>query len=152
MPRAAILALTIVAGCNPANVDPPPSPSTANQIAPAAVPPAQPEAHRAPPALEGDFAAMGQVPCITRAGWRLRECTAGLLRNPDGSAIVTIFHPEGRSRDIAFDRAGRATGVATAEQDGSDRQAFSATRRGAATIVRLGPERYEIADSFIRRR
>jgi hypothetical protein len=153
MPRAAILALTIVAGCNPAQVDPPPAPQK-EAAKPAAPRPVDAGESSQPDAgtITDDFAAMGQVPCVTRAGWRLRDCTAGLVRRPDGSAVVTIFHPEGRSRDIAFDPAGRATGVATAEQDGSDRQPFSATRRGTITVVRLGPERYDIPDSLVRGR
>ena len=104
-----------------------------------------------PGTREPGFAAMGQVRCVTRAGWRVRDCTAGLVRAPDGSAVVTIFHPEGRSRDILFDRSGRATGVRTAEADGSDRQPFAARRAGAMIMVTLGPERYEIPDSLLGR-
>jgi len=150
---AACPLLLLLAGCNPAQVDPPPAPHKE-----AAKPAAPGPADAGPPGPPGagtitdDFAAMGQVPCVTRAGWRLRDCTAGLVRRPDGSAVVTIFHPEGRSRDFAFDAAGRATGVATAEQDGSDRQPFSATRRGNVTTVRLGPERYDIPDTLLRGR
>ena len=76
---------------------------------------------------------------MTRAGWALRDCAAGVVRFPDGSLVVTVFHPEGRSRDILFDAEKRATGIRTAEADGSDRQPFSARRDGDATIVRLGP-------------
>ena len=95
------------------------------------------------------FNATGTVACVTRAGWRVRDCAAGVVRNGDGSAVVTVFHPEGRSRDILFGPDKRATGVRTAEDDGSDRQPFSAARGTNATIVRLGPERYEIPDIMV---
>lgn len=137
----------LAAACNPAATDPPSDrqPPPANPVTPA-----EPAKGSQAPSEEPGFARMGQVPCVTRAGWRLRECTAGVARAPGGGAVVTIFHPEGRSRDILFDRSGRATGVRTAEADGSDRQPFSASRAGGITIVRLGPERYEVPDSLLR--
>lgn len=148
MTRFALLAALLAAACNPAAVDP--LPSTNEPEANAVAPPATAKA-QTPTREEPEFAMMGQVRCVTRAGWRVRDCTAGVMRAPDGSAVVTVFHPEGRSRDILFDRAGRATGVRTAEADGSDRQLFAARRAGAATLVTLGPERYEIPDSLLRR-
>jgi hypothetical protein len=78
-----------------------------------------------------------------------RDCTAGVIRNRNGSATVTIFSPEGRSRAIRFDSGGVATGADTAEADGSARQPFAARRSGGRTIVTLGLERYEIPDSLV---
>lgn len=153
MTRFAAAAALLLASCNPAKVDPAPSGKGAE-----ADTASTPEARQGPrpPARESEagddtaFTAMGQVRCVTRARWAVRDCTAGVVRHRDGGATVTVFHPEGRSRDIAFDATGRATGVATAEADGSDRQPFAARRAGGMTIVTLGPERYEIPDALLR--
>ncbi|HST35703.1 MAG TPA: hypothetical protein VLK25_03625 [Allosphingosinicella sp.] len=148
MKPLAALSILALAACNPARVEP--GPSDHNVAAP------EPDASAQRNAADGDalvenseFNATGTVRCVTRAGWALRDCAAGVVRNRDGSAVVTIFHPEGRSRDIMFGPDKRATGVRTAEADGSDRQPFSATRAANATIVRLGPERYEIPDIMV---
>jgi hypothetical protein len=145
LPLAASL---LLAACNPAQVDP--SPAKRNAAAPEAEAPAQPaEAEDDAPIENHGFHATGTVRCVTRARWATRDCAAGVIRLSDGSIVVTVFHPEGRSRDIIFDAGKRATGVRTAEADGSDRQPFSATRTADETIVRLGPERYEIPDEVI---
>lgn len=148
MKLLAALAVLALPACNPAQVEPAPS----NQSAEA--PETDDTAQRtgadedAPVANTG-FNATGTVRCVTRARWAVRECSAGVVRNRDGSAVVTVFHPEGRSRDILFGPDKRATGARTAEADGSDRQPFSATRGANLTIVRLGPERYEIPDIMV---
>lgn len=153
MRRLAIFALPLLAACNPAVVGPAePANKTGNETANETGNPIATQDRNdasAPAGEEPGFSAMGQVRCVTRAGWAVRDCTAGVLRGPDRGAVVTIFHPEGRSRDILFDAAGRASGVRTAEADGSDRQSFSASRQGNVTVVRLGPERYEIPDALV---
>lgn len=147
MKRLTILPLLALTACNPAKVD---KAAPDNHAAPRAGVTAQ-RTDSDGDALVGNtaFTATGSVRCVTRARWAVRDCAAGVIRNSDGSAVVTIFHPEGRSRDIRFDTAKRATGVRTAEADGSDRQPFSASRAANATIVRLGPERYEVPDLMI---
>jgi hypothetical protein len=138
----------VLAACNPAEVDP--GPADHNVAAPEAnVSVQRTEAEGDAPVENRGFYATGTIRCVTRARWAERDCAAGVVRNPDGSIVVTVFHPEGRSRDIIFDAGKRATGVRTAEADGSDRQPFSAARGADATIVRLGPERYEIPDEMI---
>ena len=107
-------------------------------------------------ALEGDalvpetgFSATGTVRCVTRAGRAPRDCSAGVVRNRDGTAVVTIFWPEGRSRAIFFDASGRAFGADTSEADGSAGQPFRATREGRSSVVTIGPERYVISDTLV---
>ena len=107
-------------------------------------------------ALEGDalvpetgFSATATVSCVTRAGRAPRDCSAGVVRNRDGSAIVTIFWPEGRSRAIFFDASHRAFGADTSEADGSADQLFRATRQSRSSVVTIGPERYVIPDSLV---
>ena len=107
-------------------------------------------------ALDGDalvpetgFSAMGTVRCVTRAGRAQRDCSAGVVRNPDGTAIVTIFWPEGRSRAIFFDASHRAFGADTSEADGSADQPFRAARESRSSVVTIGPERYVIPDSLV---
>lgn len=147
MKDLASLALVALTACNPARVD---VAAPDNKAAPEPAAPAQRTEADGDALVENTgFNATGTVPCVTRAGWAMRECAAGVVRSRDGSAVVTIFHPEGRSREILFGPDKRATGVRTAEADGSDRQPFSATRGANATIVRLGPERYEIPDIMV---
>ena len=137
-----------LAACNPAQVEP--DPADHNVAAPAANVSAQSTEADVDALVENrGFYGTGTIRCVTRAGWAPRDCAAGVIRNRDGSMVVTVFHPEGRSRDILFGPDRRATGVRTAEADGSDRQPFSATRGADETIVRLGPERYEIPDEAI---
>ena len=107
-------------------------------------------------ALEGDalvpetgFNATATVGCVTRAGRAPRDCSAGVVRHRDGTAIVTIFWPEGRSRAIFFDASHRAIGADTSEADGTAEQPFRATRQGDNSIVTIGPERYVIPDSLV---
>ena len=86
---------------------------------------------------------------MTRAGRAPRDCSAGVVRSSDGTAIVTIFWPEGRSRAIFFDASHRAMGADTSEADGSAGQPFRATRESRSSVVTIGPERYVVPDSLV---
>ena len=93
--------------------------------------------------------ATATISCLTRVGRAPRDCSAGVVRGSDDTAIVTIFWPEGRSRAIFFDASHRAFGADTSEADGSADQPFRAARRGDNSIVTIGPERYVIPDTLV---
>jgi hypothetical protein len=90
-----------------------------------------------------DFHATGNVPCA--AGQAAASCPFGVVRQGQGSAMVTVTRPDGRKRVIFFEK-GRATGY---DQSQADKGAFSATRQGDTTTVRIGDERYEIPDAVV---
>jgi hypothetical protein len=92
-----------------------------------------------------DYHATGQVPCSMGGSQPAGSCRFGVTRQGQGSGMVTITKPDGRKRVIVFDK-GRATGY---DQSQADQGAFSATRQGDTTIVRIGDERYEIPDAVI---
>ena len=155
----------LLGGCNPAtgNV------ATGADKAASAANSSAASAHASPPldanghdsgvpvnAAEGDalvpetgFNAIATVSCVTRAGRAPRDCSAGVVRNRDGTAIVTIFWPEGRSRAIFFDASHRAYGADTSEADGTAEQPFRAIRRGDTNVVTIGPERYVIPEELV---
>ena len=95
------------------------------------------------------FNATGAVRCVTRAGRSARECNSGVVRNRDGSATLTIFWPEGRSRAIFFGADGAVTGADTNQADGSAGYEVAGRRDNDTIIVTIGPERYEIPDVMI---
>ena len=155
----------LLGGCNPATgnvatgADKAASAANSSAASAHASPPPDANAHDSGVpvnAAEGDalvpetgFNAIATVSCVTRAGRAPRDCSAGVVRNRDGTAIVTIFWPEGRSRAIFFDASHRAFGADTSEADGTAGQPFRATRERGNAIVTIGPERYVIPDSFV---
>ena len=91
------------------------------------------------------YHATGNIPCSMGDGQPTGSCAFGVTREGNGSGIVTVTKPDGRKRAIFFD-SGQATGADVSEADPG---AFSASRESDLTIVRIGPERYEIPDAVI---
>jgi type IV secretory pathway VirB10-like protein len=121
--------------------------------APAAAPTA---ADKAPPAgedalandalVEGtDYHATGEIPCAMGADQPTGTCPFGVKREGNGSGMVTVTKPDGRTRTIFF-KDGTATGADTSEADPGE---FSAEKKDDVSIVRIGDERYEIFDAVI---
>lgn len=73
-------------------------------------------------------------------------CPAGVVREGQGKGMVTVTLPDGRKRVIFFDK-GRAQGYDQSQADKGN--AFSVTRQGDTSIVRIGAERYEIPDALV---
>jgi hypothetical protein len=69
---------------------------------------------------------------------------AGVKRQGQGAAIVTITRPDGRSRTIFFE-TGRVTGY---DQGEADSGKLSVSRQGDLNIIQIGPECYEIPDAL----
>ena len=90
------------------------------------------------------YHATTEIPC-SMPGARPASCFAGVTRQGGGSGAVTVTKPDGRTRTIFFEK-GRATGY---DQSQADPGRFSASRKGDATIVRIGQERYEIFDAML---
>lgn len=95
------------------------------------------------------FNATATVRCITREGEAVGDCDAGIVRNRDGTARLTVFWPDGRSRNIMFDTRQRAAGADTSEADGSSAYALQDSRAGDVIVVTIGPERYEIPEVLV---
>jgi hypothetical protein len=91
------------------------------------------------------YHATGNIPCAMAAGQPMGSCPFGVKRKGNGSGIVTVTKPDGRQRAIFFEQ-GKATGADTSSADPG---AFSASREGDSTTVRIGTERYEIPDAVI---
>lgn len=95
---------------------------------------------------QGDFDATGSVPCAQEVGQPMTPCGFGVARAGGGYATVVIDRPDGRPRAIYF-RMGVAIGADVSEADRPGE--FSATREGDLTMIRIGPERYEIPDAVV---
>lgn len=91
------------------------------------------------------FNATGDIPCSMGAGQPAGQCPFGVTREGNGSGVVTVTKPDGRTRSIFFQN-GKATSADVSQADGG---AFSSSRQGDLTIVQIGDERYEIPDAVI---
>ena len=91
------------------------------------------------------YHATGSIPCSMGGGQPTGSCPFGVTRKGGGSGIVTVTKPDGRTRAIFFEK-GEATGYDVSEADPG---AFSASRQGDLSIVRIGDERYEIPDAVV---
>lgn len=91
-----------------------------------------------------EFHATGGITCSMGGGAPAGFCPFGVVRQGNGSAMVTVTKPDGRTRVIFFDK-GNANGY---DMSQADRGAFSAERQGDLTIVHIGEERYEIFDAI----
>lgn len=97
------------------------------------------------------YNATAQVPC---GGYRKHAdsmCDAGVVRNKDKTASVTVTYPGGTdSRTIFFDATGKPFGADLAEADGSAQYKLEMKRKGPdVTVITIGPEHYEIHDAFV---
>lgn len=103
-------------------------------------------------ALENDalvpgtlYHATGSIPCSMGGGQPTGSCEFGVQRKGNGSGIVTVTKPDGRTRSIFFEN-GNATGADVSQADPGE---FSASKESDLSIVRIGDERYEIPDAVI---
>lgn len=96
--------------------------------------------------VEGtNYNATGNIPCNMASGQPTSSCPFGVRREGNGTAIVTVTKPDGRTRAIFFEN-GEATGYDMSEADYSE---FSVEKQGDLTLIRIGGERYEISDAVI---
>jgi hypothetical protein len=91
------------------------------------------------------YHATGSLPCSMGGGQPTGSCPFGVTRSGNGSGTVTVTRTDGRSRAIFFEDS-RATGCDASQADPG---AFSASREGDLSIIRIGDERYEIPDAVI---
>lgn len=93
-----------------------------------------------------NFNATGQVPCALQSGQPMGSCQFGVQRKGGGSAVVTVFWPDGRSRAIFFEN-GKATGADVSEADSTGD--FRVERDSDLNMIHVGKERYEIPDVVV---
>jgi hypothetical protein len=103
-------------------------------------------AQAAPAAGAGGFDATGKVPCATAAGQPMGQCDFGVTREGGGTATVTVTMPDGRTRALFFE-GGKFTGADVSQADGD--LAIKASREADLTLIRVGPERYEVPEAVI---
>ncbi len=92
-----------------------------------------------------NYHATGDIPCSMGAGQPSGSCPFGVSREGSGNGMVTVTKPDGRKRVIFFEK-GRATGYDSSQADPGE---FRSSHEGDLTTVRIGNERYEIADALI---
>jgi hypothetical protein len=92
-----------------------------------------------------DYHATGNIPCSMGGGQPTGSCYFGVRREGGGSGMVTVTKPDGRTRTIFFEN-GWATGADVSQADPGK---FSASKQADLSIIRIGPERYEIPDAVI---
>lgn len=92
-----------------------------------------------------EYHATGTIPCVMGGGQPTKQCSFGVKRKGNGTGIVTVTKPDGRTRTIFFEN-GNATGADMSE---ADPNAFSAAKQDDLNIVLVGNERYEIPDAVI---
>ncbi len=98
------------------------------------------------PVVSGtDYNATGMIPCSMGNGQPTGNCKYGVIRQGNGSGMVTITKSDGRTRTIYFEN-GKATGY---DESQADRASFRASKEYDLYIVHIGDERYEIPDAVI---
>ncbi|WP_424497273.1 hypothetical protein [Robiginitalea sp.] len=92
-----------------------------------------------------DYNATGMIPCSMGNGQPTGNCKYGVIRQGNGSGMVTITKSDGRTRTIYFEN-GKATGY---DESQADRASFRASKEYDLYIVHIGDERYEIPEAVI---
>jgi hypothetical protein len=95
------------------------------------------------------FSATGKLPCARRAGQTTSMCRFHVTRHSDRSANVTIYWPGGSARTIFFGADGAVIGVSTTTPDQPPAEKAVARKNGEVSLISVGDERYEIADSIL---
>lgn len=110
-----------------------------------------------PPPPDGDATVAGTrynattiMPCGFDGAAPTQSCEAGVVRNwgEDGTHLVEVTKPDGRTRAIFFDGT-TPTGADSAQADGSAGWEFDYTRDGDMITIQYGPESYVVADALI---
>lgn len=91
------------------------------------------------------YHAVGKVPCALASGQPTGDCQFGVVRKENGNALVTVTHPNGKTRTIIF-KNGQAVGY---ENSQIDHQKFSSTKEADLNMIRIGTERYEVPDAVV---
>jgi hypothetical protein len=92
-----------------------------------------------------NYNATGNIPCSVAKGQPTGSCPFGVTREGNGSGMVTVTKPDGRTKVIFFEN-GVATGADVSQADPGD---FKAEKQGDLYIIHIGNERYEIPDAVI---
>lgn len=92
-----------------------------------------------------NFQATGSIRCAMREGEPGSSCPFGVIREGNGSGMVMVPKPDGRTRSILFE-TGQAIGYDVREADSGE---FRAIREGDSTLVHIGQEWYDIPDAVI---
>ena len=95
---------------------------------------------------QGDFDATGKIPCRQTAGQPMGQCDFGVATAGGGYATVVVTKPDSVKRAIYF-TMGIPIGADTSQADGYPE--FNASRKGDLHLIRIGDERYEIAESVV---
>lgn len=96
------------------------------------------------------YQASREVQCSVNGRAPRQRCWAGVIRRwqPDGTTLVEVTKPDGRKRALYF-RGIDAYGADSAQSDGSAAWRLRSVRRGDATHIEYGPERYVIPHAFV---
>lgn len=121
-----------------------------NEPAPVEATPAQPLPEQVDARVAGtEFHATSQIACALAASQPMGQCDAGVIRNTDGSAVVKVSLPGGRTRSLFFDRSG-AKGSDVSAAEGVEAQGFKTERVGDLYKIALGSkERYELPEALV---
>ena len=92
-----------------------------------------------------NYHATGKVPCSMGEGQLTTYCSYGVIREGNGSGMVTITKSDGSTRTIFFED-GKATGYDRSQADTGE---FSSTKDSDLFIIHIGRERYEIPEAVI---
>lgn len=93
-----------------------------------------------------NYHATGQVPCqIGGNGQSTGNCDFGVVREGNGTGMVTITKPDGKKRTIFFEN-GKAIRY---DQSQADHGEFKAFQNQDLNIIHIGDERYEVPDAVI---
>jgi hypothetical protein len=94
-----------------------------------------------PNVLAGTWDATAEIPCARHVGQPMTRCMAGVKREGNGKADVTVQWPDGGARVIGF-YDGKPAGA-------DSRGEFRFTREGGLNMIRVGvSERFEITDAL----
>jgi hypothetical protein len=89
----------------------------------------------------GTWDATAEIPCARYVGQPMTRCMAGIKREGNGKADVTVQWPDGGVRVIGF-YDGKPAGA-------DSRGEFRFTREGGLNMIRVGvSERFEITDAL----
>ena len=96
--------------------------------------------------VEGtNYNATGEIPCAITTNQPTTSCPFGVIREGNGTGMVTVTKSDGRTRTIFFEN-GEATGYDMSE---ADLAKITVEKQGDLSLIRIGQERYEIPDAVI---